>query len=71
MHYLNPHYVNTHQSDLRAIKDGWYAMDDDGNLVSGPFFQSQGVRRENHPANKWINAVRFVLTAKPTSVSDQ
>jgi hypothetical protein len=37
MHYLNPHYVNTHQSDLRAIKDGWYAMDDDGNLVSGPF----------------------------------
>jgi hypothetical protein len=34
---LTPHYVNTHQSDLRAIKDGWYAMDDDGNLVSGPF----------------------------------
>ena len=32
-----PHYVNKHKSDMRGIKPGWYAMDDDGNLVSGPF----------------------------------
>lgn len=37
MNYFTPHYINAHQSDLRAIKDGWYAMDEDGNLVSGPF----------------------------------
>jgi hypothetical protein len=32
-----PLYVNEHQSDMRGIKPGWYAMDDDGNLSSGPF----------------------------------
>ena len=32
-----PHYINEHQSDMRGIKDGWYAMEKDGNLVSGPF----------------------------------
>jgi hypothetical protein len=25
------------KSDMRGIKPGWYAMDNDGNLVSGPF----------------------------------
>jgi hypothetical protein len=37
MNHLAPHYVNEHQSDIRGIKDGWYAMEKDGNLVSGPF----------------------------------
>jgi hypothetical protein len=37
MNHLAPHYVNEHQSDMRGIKDGWYAMEKDGNLVSGPF----------------------------------
>jgi hypothetical protein len=32
-----PHYINEHQSDIRCIKDGWYAMEKNGNLVSGPF----------------------------------
>jgi hypothetical protein len=32
-----PHYINEHQSDIRGIKDGWYAMEKNGNLVSGPF----------------------------------
>ena len=32
-----PHYINEHQSDMRGIKDGWYAMEKDGNLVAGPF----------------------------------
>jgi hypothetical protein len=32
-----PYYINEHQSDIRAIKDGWYAMDHEGHLSSGPF----------------------------------
>jgi hypothetical protein len=30
-------YVNERQSDLRGIKDGWYAMSADGALAFGPF----------------------------------
>ena len=32
-----PHYVNRDQSDLRAIKPGWYGMESNGKLSSGPF----------------------------------
>jgi len=32
-----PHYINDHQSDMRGIKEGWYAIEHDGNLVFGPF----------------------------------
>ena len=32
-----PHYVNETKSDIRCIKPGWYAMNEDGNLSSGPF----------------------------------
>ena len=32
-----PHYINERQSDIRGIKDGWYAMEKNGHLVSGPF----------------------------------
>ena len=32
-----PHYISENKSDMRGIKSGWYAMEDDGNLSSGPF----------------------------------
>ena len=32
-----PYYVNENRSDMRGIKFGWYAIEDDGNLSSGPF----------------------------------
>ena len=32
-----PYYVNEHQSDIRAIKSGWYGMENNGKLSSGPF----------------------------------
>jgi hypothetical protein len=32
-----PHYINEDQSDMRGIKAGWYAIDEGGNLVLGPF----------------------------------
>jgi hypothetical protein len=34
---IAPHYVGENKSDLRGIKPGWYAMNSNGNLVSGPF----------------------------------
>jgi hypothetical protein len=32
-----PHYISENNSDIRGIKAGWYAIDNDGKLVSGPF----------------------------------
>jgi hypothetical protein len=32
-----PHYINEDKSDIRGIKPGWYAMDENGNLSFGPF----------------------------------
>jgi hypothetical protein len=32
-----PHYVGENKSDMRGIKPGWYAAEDDGKLSSGPF----------------------------------
>ena len=32
-----PHYINEDRSDIRGIKPGWYAMEDNGKLSSGSF----------------------------------
>jgi hypothetical protein len=32
-----PYYVSENRSDMRGIKYGWYAIEDDGNLSAGPF----------------------------------
>ena len=32
-----PHYISEDKSDMRGIKPGWYAIEDDGNLSSGLF----------------------------------
>ena len=32
-----PHYISENKSDMRGIKPGWYVIEDDGNLSSGPF----------------------------------
>jgi hypothetical protein len=36
-----PHYVNENKSDMRSIKPGWYAMDEDGTFSSGPFLSHE------------------------------
>ena len=47
-----PHYINENKSDMRGIKSGWYAMEDDGNLSSGPFSSSEEcVNRITQPTN--------------------
>lgn len=37
-----PHYISKNETDVRCIKSGWYAMDHDGNLSSGPFPSHEG-----------------------------
>ena len=32
-----PHYINENKSDMRGIKSGWYAIENDGTLSPGPF----------------------------------
>ena len=32
-----PCYINQHQSDIRAIKPGWYGVENNGKRSSGPF----------------------------------
>jgi hypothetical protein len=55
-----PYYVNEHQSDIRAIKPGWYGLERNGKLSSGPF-SNQGncltgitQARSNFRASPWL-----------------
>jgi hypothetical protein len=32
-----PYRINEAQSDLRGVKEGWYAMNAEGKLTLGPF----------------------------------
>jgi hypothetical protein len=47
-----PHYISESKSDMRGIKPRWYAIDDDGNLSSGPFSShEERIKRINQPTN--------------------
>ena len=47
-----PHYISENKSDMRGIKSGWYAMEDDGNLSFGPFPSfEECFARINQPTN--------------------
>ena len=47
-----PHYISENKSDMRGIKPGWYAIEDDGNLSSGPFSSlEECVKRIAQPTN--------------------
>ena len=46
------HYINENKSDMRGIKPGWYTMDDDGDLSSGPFSSHEEcLRRTTQPTS--------------------
>ena len=32
-----PYRINEDQSDMLGVKEGWYAMDEEGKLTLGPF----------------------------------
>ena len=38
---IAPHYISEDKSDMRGIKPGWYAIEGDGNIFSGPFATRQ------------------------------
>jgi hypothetical protein len=47
-----PHYINENKSDMRGIKPSWYAIENDGNLSSGPFSSLDAcVKRITQPTN--------------------
>jgi hypothetical protein len=58
-----PRYVNEVISDVRSIKPGWYAMDDDGKLSSGPFSSHEEcLSRGTQPTNE-SSPSKFASTA--------
>ena len=47
-----PYYIGEDRSDMRGIKPGWYAIEGDGNIFSGPFASRQEcVERIAQPMN--------------------
>jgi hypothetical protein len=48
----NPNYINELQSDLRGIKEGWYAIDERGNLLSGPFSNRERCLTTHQPISE-------------------
>jgi hypothetical protein len=66
-----PLYINESKSDMRGIKSGWYAMDGDGSLVSGPFSSREKcVERDDH-ATHGYNAIQDILTANENRLNQQ
>jgi hypothetical protein len=47
-----PYYIGEAKSDMRSIKHGWYAIEDNGKLASGPFSsREECVKRMTQPTN--------------------
>ena len=55
-----PHFINDDRSEMRGIKPGWYAVDDDGNLASGPFSSRDQCLIGSHAANGQFDPVDVV-----------
>jgi hypothetical protein len=51
-----PHYINEDQSDIRAIKPGWYGLESNGKLSSGPF-PNQEKSHRNHSAEEQFSSI--------------
>ena len=62
-----PHYINEDKSDIRGIKPGWYAMEDNGKLSSGPF-SSRHECLSRCSGNEWINPAQCGATAVPCPI---
>jgi hypothetical protein len=72
MNHPAPHYINEHQSDMRGIKSGCYAMEEDGNLVSGPFSSREDCLKVFNPISAGgPNAHASVWTQTQSSVRRQ
>ena len=66
------HYINETKSDIRGIKHGWYAIEDDGELSSGPFSSLEECVKKSlsRRTRRWrlvCNEGRTKITSLPTS----
>ena len=52
-----PHHVNEHQSDIRAIKPGWYRMESNGKLSSRAVSKPGEMPHRNHSAEKQFSSI--------------
>jgi hypothetical protein len=65
MNVSTPHYINEHQSDMRGIKEGWYAIEHDGNLAFGPFSSREDcLKATAQPTSQSNKADAAAATAK-------
>ena len=52
-----PYYISETKSDMRGIKHGWDAIEDAGNLSSGPFSSLEAcVARIAQPTNGTLSS---------------
>ena len=68
-----PHYINEGRSEMRGIKPGWYAIEDDGKLCSGPFSTRQEcLSRHAQGSNESIapKIINGGIEANPPPISD-
>jgi hypothetical protein len=47
------HYINELHSDLRGVKEGWYAIDERGTLLLGPFSNRETCLTKISQAMNW------------------
>jgi len=50
-----PHFISESKSDMRGIKPGWYGIEADGSLSSGPSSSlEECVKRITRPTNEAV-----------------
>jgi hypothetical protein len=59
----SPYYIGDDRSDMRGIKPGWYAIEDDGNLSSGPFPSLGEMHHENYTADDRADGAKVATRA--------
>jgi hypothetical protein len=55
MSELIPHRISEAQSDMRGVKEGWYMMDEEGNLTFGPFSSRDGCLHARRTGSRSID----------------
>jgi hypothetical protein len=61
---IAPYFVGENKSDLRGIKPGWYAMNTNGYLLSGPFCSREKCVEKIFSAAISASAVMKLSTSK-------
>ena len=55
-----PYYVNEHTSDIRAIKPGWYGVESNGKLSSGPYPNRGEMPHRDHSGERQFSSIAVV-----------